>query len=203
MSVPCRARANKSLCRSHSLLAPCPTCAPLPPVATRSQAAYWPAALGGVQHNLLLACQLSPYNRPIGAFSPPSPQTSCVALARKKKNLYQTIRRAGTNGSLSHPRPRRTPSYHNKANQPGILIAMQRTPYPASCKPCTGGALDLQCPLKFPLGAQLNCLSPPWSSMAHDVVLNRLCSSILGHTHIHAHLCCQVERPCRVRSGSG
>jgi len=28
MSVPCRARANKSLCRSHSLLAPCPTCAP-------------------------------------------------------------------------------------------------------------------------------------------------------------------------------
>ena len=60
MSVPCRARANKSLCRSHSLLAPCPTCAPLPPVATRSQAAYWPAALGGVQHNLLLACQLSP-----------------------------------------------------------------------------------------------------------------------------------------------
>ncbi|EUC47256.1 hypothetical protein COCMIDRAFT_90640, partial [Bipolaris oryzae ATCC 44560] len=92
----------------------------------------------------------------------------------------------------------------------GILIAMQPTPYPASCSPCTGGALDLQCPLKFPLGAQLNCLSPPWSSMAHDVVLNRLCSSsghldTCAHTHTHTHLSaasCQVERPCRVRSRS-
>ncbi|EMD91978.1 hypothetical protein COCC4DRAFT_145412 [Bipolaris maydis ATCC 48331] len=71
---------------------------------------------------------------------------------------------------LRAPRLARMPAQHNNANQPGILIAMHHTPYPASCKPCTGGALDLQCPLKFPLGAQLNCLSPPWPSMAHDVV---------------------------------
>ncbi|EUC38076.1 hypothetical protein COCCADRAFT_32770 [Bipolaris zeicola 26-R-13] len=88
----------------------------------------------------------------------------------------------------SHSHVHDDPVLHAPSNQPGILIAMQPTPYPASCKPCTGGALDLQCPLKFPLGAQLNCLSPPWSSMAHDVVLNRLCSSIPGHIHTCAPL---------------
>ncbi|EUC47255.1 hypothetical protein COCMIDRAFT_24873 [Bipolaris oryzae ATCC 44560] len=61
-----------------------------------SQAAYWPAALGGVQHDLLLlalACQLatSTYSSTKqsshrGIFTAPSPQTTC-ACNKEKNNI--------------------------------------------------------------------------------------------------------------------